>query len=161
MIEIKRKASAPALAFFVAGTLRVPSAVFLTLTRPQLNDDETRNDRQARYAPAASQAVFERLASLSRVLVENHFSVIVDATFLRKVDRVWFREIASQLGAEFGILAFAAPPAELARRIEHRLNHERDSSEATVEVLEQQLASAEPLDESEKLSLVPLHLDCV
>lgn len=116
--------------------------------------NETPSDRQLRYAPAASQAVYERLASLSRVLVENHFSVIVDATFLRKVDRVWFREIANQLGAEFGIVAFEAPSAELARRIENRRRHEQDPSEATIEVLEQQLASVEPLDVTERPFLV-------
>ena len=127
------------------------------LRKSMFPQDETAGDRQSRYAPAASQAVYERLASLSRVLVENHFSVIVDATFLRKVDRLWFREIANQLGAEFGILAFEAPPAELARRIEHRRTYEHDPSEATVEVLEQQLAIAEPLDEIETPSLVRYH----
>ena len=120
------------------------------------SDDGTEASRQARYTPAASQAVYERLAHLSQTLLENHFSVVVDATFLRQVDRHWFRSIAERHDADFGILAFEAPPSVMALRIENRRNHEQDPSEATIEVLEQQLAMMDPLDESEQILVVNL-----
>ncbi len=117
-------------------------------------DDGTETSRQTRYTSAASQAVYERLAYLSETLLKNHFSVIVDATFLRQVDRHWFRSIAERHQADFGILAFDAPPSVMALRIEHRRLHDQDPSEATIEVLEQQLAMMEPLDESEQQMVV-------
>lgn len=77
--------------------------------------------------------------------------MIVDAAFLRREERAAFRSLAAARGAGFGILATEAPAAELRRRLTARSG---DASEATVAVLEKQLAWFEPLDDDEEVCVL-------
>lgn len=94
------------------------------------------------YAPAATLRTYARLGELAELAIRAGWSAIVDAAFLKRAERDSFRALARRLGVPFGIIAPEAAPAELARRIAAR---QGDASEATVAVLEQQLAWAEPL----------------
>jgi len=67
--------------------------------------------------------------------------VIVDAAFLKRAERDTFRALAKRLGTPFELIAPQVSRDELARRITARRN---DASEATVEVMEQQLRWFEP-----------------
>jgi aminoglycoside phosphotransferase family enzyme/predicted kinase len=93
------------------------------------------------YAPAATLRTYARLGELAELAVAAGWSVIVDAAFLKRAERDAFRALAARLDAPFAILAPAAAPEEMARRLAARRN---DASEATPDVLEQQLRWMEP-----------------
>jgi predicted kinase len=98
------------------------------------------------YTADATRRTYERLAELAEAALGAGWSVIVDAAFLKRVERDHFRALAARLGMPFAILAPVAPPNELARRITAR---QHDASEATVAVLAQQLQWFEPLGADE------------
>jgi aminoglycoside phosphotransferase family enzyme/predicted kinase len=103
------------------------------------------------YTVEATTRTYARLYTLARDLLVEGWPVIVDAAFLRREERATFRALATELGVSFRILATAAPAAELRRRLMARSG---DASEATVAVLEKQLAWFEPLDEDERTSVI-------
>jgi len=80
--------------------------------------------------------------------------VSTPATFLRRAERLDFRQVAAVNGARFAILDCTAPPDELRRRIKARARKGRDASEADLGVLERQLVTAEPLDRAERRHVV-------
>lgn len=98
------------------------------------------------YTDEITQRTYARLAELAEHGIVAGWSVIVDAAFLKRTERDDFRAIASRLGVPFDIIAPAASPDEMARRIAQRQN---DASEATIAVLEQQLVWFEPPDRDE------------
>ena len=101
------------------------------------------------YAAQGTRATYDRLAGLARSMLLAGFPVIVDATFLHRAERQAFRELARAEGARFLILACDAPAAVLRERILARSRTGSDASEATLEVLERQIAGREPLDAGE------------
>lgn len=102
------------------------------------------------YAPEATSRTYERLAELAGVIVKAGYSVIVDAAFLRREQRTMFHAVAQELRVPFLILDCQAPLETLRGRIRSREREARDPSEATLVVLERQLATQELLTESEK-----------
>jgi aminoglycoside phosphotransferase family enzyme/predicted kinase len=102
------------------------------------------------YAADATRLTYDRLAGVADRALRNGFNVIVDATFLRRAERWAFRQIAAFHAARFAILDCTAPADELRRRVEARARAGRDASEATLAVLERQLAAHEPLDGAER-----------
>lgn len=101
------------------------------------------------YTPDATQRTFARLAECARTALQAGYPVIVDAAFLRRDERLAFRALAAELRVPFSILRCRAGEAELRRRVAARDAEGRDASEATLEVLERQLATQEPLDPGE------------
>lgn len=99
------------------------------------------------YSQAASRRTYDQLRQVAGELLDNGWSVLVDATFLERAERDRFRALATDRGCSFGILACSAPLGELRRRIAAR----RDGvSEATAAVLEAQVARVEPLAAAER-----------
>ena len=88
------------------------------------------------------------------MLLQAGWSVIVDAAFLKRAERDTFRNLATDAGADFGILAPRATPEQLRERIEARNALGQDASEATLDVLAQQMQTLEPLDATEKEFLI-------
>lgn len=101
------------------------------------------------YVPDAHASTYGRLHELAALLLRAGWSVIVDATFLKRADRDAFRALARDAGAVFAILAPQATPAQLRERILARNALGRDASEATLEVLAQQMRAIEPLGAEE------------
>lgn len=99
------------------------------------------------YTTQATTRTYARLHALARELLAAGWPVIVDAAFLRREERAAFRALAEELGVGFGILATAAPAAELRRRLKARSG---DASEATVAILDRQPSRFEPLDADEQ-----------
>ena len=83
--------------------------------------------------------------------------MVVDAAFLKRAERDAFRALASEMGADFFILAPQATPAQLRERIQARLAKGRDASEATLDVLEKQRIWIETLDADEANLLLPAY----
>jgi uncharacterized protein len=97
------------------------------------------------YGPAASATTYARLAGLARALLPSGFPVIVDAAFLRRAERDALRDVARGAGAQFLIVACDAPPAVLRKRILARAVAGKDASDATLAVLERQIAIRDSL----------------
>jgi uncharacterized protein len=104
------------------------------------------------YVPDASARTYARLRELAGLLLRADWSVVVDASFLKRSDRASFRALAADAGVAFGILAPQATPAQLRERIVARSTLGRDASEATLQVLAQQMQVIEPLAADEMLA---------
>lgn len=102
------------------------------------------------YAPDAHGRTYTRLYELAEMLLQAGWSVVVDATFLKRADRATFAKLASELGVPFAILAPQATPTQLRERIVARQALGGDASEATLQVLEQQMQVLEPLEPHEQ-----------
>ena len=106
------------------------------------------------YTADSSAKTYARLRNVAATALRNAFNVIVDATFLRQPERASFRQLAAEHGARFAIVDCAAPPEVLRNRIRARTADGRDASEAGLDVLEYQLAHAEPLAAEEQACTV-------
>jgi uncharacterized protein len=101
------------------------------------------------YQQAATQNTFDRLQALAQTLLGAGFKVIVDATFLNRALREQFIALSQCLHVPVQILDMAVSPEICRQRILYRLAKGGDASEATIEVLERQLQTADPLTEAE------------
>ena len=102
------------------------------------------------YGEGATQATYHRLEELTQEILEARFTVIVDATFLKRTQRDRFRHVAHQMNIPFLILDAWASEAVLKERVKHRMEQGHDASEADVNVLEQQFAHEEPFVQEEQ-----------
>ncbi|WP_127804499.1 bifunctional aminoglycoside phosphotransferase/ATP-binding protein [Hydrogenophaga sp. NH-16] len=107
------------------------------------------------YRPQAHEETYASLRARARMLLQDGWSVVVDAAFLREAERRSFAELAEAEGCPFHILACEAPADELRRRISARHASGKDASEATLAVLEQQFGWLEPLTEAERVLALP------
>jgi aminoglycoside phosphotransferase family enzyme/predicted kinase len=114
----------------------------------------------AAYRKEASGAVYDALAGRAAVLVRAGHATIVDAVFLDPAERAQIERVALQAGVPFQGLWLSAPEDILVQRVAARRG---DVSDATVDVLRQQLATDPgaltwpPLDVSESADVVAAH----
>lgn len=97
------------------------------------------------YSAKHTQQTYQTLADFAVAILNAGFSVLIDATFLKLEQRVLFQKLATEQKVKFLILDFQATKEELSRRIIQRQQIGNDASEATLEVLQQQLKTAQPL----------------
>jgi uncharacterized protein len=102
------------------------------------------------YTPEITQKTYKRLQALAYPILDAGFPVIIDATCLLRMQRTCMKRFAGMAGAPFVLVDVQAPEAVLRERITHRNRNERDASEATLAVLEHQLAMEEPLGAEER-----------
>lgn len=103
------------------------------------------------YSEAASIATYERLHQLAGVVLRAGFPVIIDATYLKSDQRKAAAHVAEATGVPFLILDCEAPHAVIAGWLAHRQAENNDPSDATLDVIEAQQASREPLSAEELL----------
>ena len=101
------------------------------------------------YTRDMGQRTYARLLELCRDVIAAGFVAVADATFLKRDQRRPFEELVSELGVPYLIIEMQTPVELLRERVSQRLQRSDDPAEATVEVLEMQLASAEPLTPEE------------
>jgi predicted kinase len=106
------------------------------------------------YGPTATRRTYAALTAVADRLLRNGHAALIDATFLRRRERLEFRQLAAANGAGFAILDCRATPSELRRRVVARERGGRDASEANLAVLEEQLQSHEPLDRAERRAAI-------
>jgi len=106
------------------------------------------------YDAATSERTYARIAALAAEILAAGFPAIVDATFLRRAQRARLRELARDAGVPFAILSAQAGADAMRMRVSARAAAGGDPSEATVAVLERQLAAAEPLGPDEAQAAV-------
>ena len=108
----------------------------------------------ALYAADSTEDTYDRLAELALAIAQAGLTAIVDATCLRRWQRTRLKAIADKLEIPMVIFDVEAPHALLRERIARRTLQALDPSDATVQVLEQQIASAEPITPDEELSVI-------
>jgi aminoglycoside phosphotransferase family enzyme/predicted kinase len=96
------------------------------------------------YTADATDRTYARLRELAGIALEAGYGAVVDATFLRRADRDAFAALARERGADYRVLAFTAPVAELERRLARRSAEGRDPSDADAAVLRAQTRVVEP-----------------
>ena len=102
------------------------------------------------YGEEATRRTYERLHELARGLIAAGFPVIVDAAFLRHVERESFRMLAKELNAPFAIAHVEADETALKERLVQRRSRADDASEADDTVLRMLQTAQEPLDDEER-----------
>lgn len=105
------------------------------------------------YTPEATRRTYARLHELAGPILDAGWSVVVDAAFLKRAERDDFHALATRHGADFAILACAAPVETLRERLQNRRN---DASDATAAALEKQREWVEPLDAGEQALVLTL-----
>lgn len=108
------------------------------------------------YTRDKTDQTYQRLLQLAQQLLQEGYSVIVDATFLFSEQRRVFRELAAQLSIPFAILDMQTPESLLRQRIRQRQQQARDPSEADERVLELQLQNRQPLTSEELACAIPI-----
>lgn len=93
------------------------------------------------YTPQMTEKTYSRLLSLSQALLVQGYTVIVDATFLKYVEREKFQQLATQLACDYQILHFQADREQLEKNIRQRQLRGEDPSDADIHVLDKQLKS--------------------
>ncbi|MGB4335112.1 MAG: AAA family ATPase, partial [Chromatiaceae bacterium] len=101
------------------------------------------------YAPDAGERTYGRLLALAETLLDAGYSPLVDATFLKGVQRAPFLDLAKAKDLPCQMLACEAPTEVLRERVLRRAAEGADPSEAGVDVLEAQLVSREALNADE------------
>jgi hypothetical protein len=102
------------------------------------------------YTPEATQKTYETMLSAVSASLTGGYSVIADATFLKKSQRAFFIRMAAGMNCPCRILCFHAPPEVLRARVRARHKEGLDASEADLGVLAAQMRSDEPPDGDEK-----------
>ena len=102
------------------------------------------------YSSEISEQTYSRLHKLAETVLQAGYSVIVDATFLKRQQRAMFALLAKELSLPFEILDFHASCETLRERVKHRAAIGYDPSDADLPVLERQIELDEPLDETEQ-----------
>lgn len=108
----------------------------------------------ADYSPAGRAAVYTEMLDRAAGLLARGQSVILDATWLDPQIRAQAETVAADCHAELVEIECTAPEEELARRIEERGRHRADASEATVEVMREQLAARAAWPDAVRLDTV-------
>jgi hypothetical protein len=108
---------------------------------------------QGIYSAEAGRRTYGRLRELAAQVLDAGYTVIVDATFLQREQRVPFERLARERGMSYIVLEFRAQTATLRKRIGQRRG---DASDADLAVLEHQLAGHAPLTDGERARCVAI-----
>jgi aminoglycoside phosphotransferase family enzyme/predicted kinase len=106
------------------------------------------------YGSDVSRETYHRVRALARTAASAGFIVVVDGTFQERRERDALHATADALGVPFVILDVQAPESVLRARIRERAAAKSDASEATIAVLDSQLANHEPLASEERPHVV-------
>ena len=98
------------------------------------------------YRVEATRATYAELARLARQVLAAGWPLVIDAAYLQRWQREIFRKLAAELALPFLIVSCRVDTALLRERVRQRSATGRDASEADLRVLEQQIASVEPLE---------------
>ncbi|WP_145129071.1 bifunctional aminoglycoside phosphotransferase/ATP-binding protein [Pseudomonas sp. URMO17WK12:I11] len=108
------------------------------------------------YDQEASAATYQRLHQIAVTVLRAGLPVVLDATYLKHAQRQAAAEVASQTGVPFLILDCHAPDAVISSWLQQRQAQSQDPSDATLEVVQAQQASREPLAAEEVALSTPV-----
>ena len=101
------------------------------------------------YTREGSERTYALLLELARGVLAAGYSVVVDASFLDRMQREAVREVAREAGAAFEVMTCAAPEQILRKRIAARERQANDASEAAESVFERLMTAREALGDDE------------
>jgi len=107
----------------------------------------------ALYGPAMTAATYARLRRFAAIVLRAGFHTILDATFLRRQQRIAARRLAAKWGAGFIILDFEVDAEVLRQRLRRRQALGRDASDADESVLAGQMRTSQPLRSDERTAV--------
>jgi hypothetical protein len=102
------------------------------------------------YAPDASRRTYAHLAELAATILRAGHTVIVDAAFLKHSQRDQLHTVANERRVPFVILDIEVTENILRQRLRQRAAQQHEVSEAGLTVLDHQLATREPLADTER-----------
>jgi uncharacterized protein len=108
------------------------------------------------YRSGATERTYQHLAHTAATLVAAGYPVILDAAFLMRRQRMALKSVAHTLHVPIAVVSVYAPEPILKSRIEARASHSTDASEATLEVLEHQKKTGQPVAADEGIAVVPV-----
>lgn len=131
------------------GAVRLRSDVERKRLLGQQPSSETGQLGTGIYSTEATQATYAHLHSLAQTALQAGFPVVIDATYLKHSQRQDACRVAETSGAPFLIIECQAPDEVISEWLKQRQTEAIDPSDATLEVIQAQKASREPLSESE------------
>jgi aminoglycoside phosphotransferase family enzyme/predicted kinase len=111
------------------------------------------------YQPEWTEKTYAQLETLTRTTLDAKFSVIVDATFLKKSQRDKFAAIAKEMQIPFCILSCHTAEEKVFERIAKREASQNDHSEAHQAVAEMQYATKDQLTDIEQTMSLSVDTD--
>jgi uncharacterized protein len=111
------------------------------------------------YTADATRRTYARLLALAEGALQAGVPVVIDAASLHRAERDAVRALAQRLGLPFKLLLCEAPTAVLQQRLADRQAGGQDASDATAEVLAQQLRITEWPGDDEQADLLRLATD--
>ncbi len=91
------------------------------------------------YSVEMTKRTYRSLLDKARAIIDSGRWAILDATFAQRAQRLEAEALAHSLGTGFGIIYCTASRSELANRLDKRSRLHLDISDATQEVLDEQL----------------------
>jgi aminoglycoside phosphotransferase family enzyme/adenylate kinase family enzyme len=95
------------------------------------------------YSREIGEQTYRHLLKLAESIIESGFSVIIDATFLAQAQREPFLQWAKSRGLDACIIQLDASPDTLRQRLDQRCAEQDNISDATLEVLQHQMKTAQ------------------
>lgn len=126
----------------VAAEVVAPAAMAATSARPG--------------CPTQLQAVYDALLCQAAELLEQGFSVVVDARFSSRAQREQARQLARAHGARIGFLECRLSKSETIARLDRQFRRDRTQLARRPERLEEQRSAFEALDEAASDEVVAL-----
>ncbi|MGB0733466.1 MAG: AAA family ATPase [Pontibacterium sp.] len=111
------------------------------------------------YGSEMNAHTFNYLLDTTRTLLEAGYPVIVDATFIRERARTAYIELSKELNINLHIIACVCEPNLIRARLKKRAMEGNDASDATVQVMEQQHAHLQHLNEEEQAYAIEINTD--
>ena len=115
----------------------------------ELQKDTTVGIEHGLYSREATDRTYQHLVLLARTLLRAGYAIIIDAANLRYTQRQLFMDLAKTISCPAILLHYQASDKLLRKRITDRLTTDHDASDATIDVLEHQLETADALTEEE------------
>ncbi|WP_010487666.1 bifunctional aminoglycoside phosphotransferase/ATP-binding protein [Pseudomonas sp. S9] len=134
------------------GAIRLRSDVERKRLFGEQSEAQKGQQDQGIYDQDSSIATYRRLHEIADAALHAGFPVVIDATYLKLEQRQAAMQVAEQTGVPFLILSCNAPTEVIAGWLKHRQQEAKDPSDATMQVIEAQLANREALTATERVN---------
>jgi hypothetical protein len=102
---------------------------------------------QGIYSSGHSRKVYEEMLRRARQALLGGYSVILDASFREREDRLNARDLASSLGAHFFLLKCVLPQDMVRERLTKRMKESENISDGRWEIFDEQQENFDPIEE--------------
>jgi predicted kinase len=106
-------------------------------------------DKNTLYSEETTLKTYQLLIKISQMILTSGISVIVDATFIKQTQRQLFNDLCHKMNTPLTILAIETTKDVLEKRLTARATDNTNVSDADIKIMQQQLATLEPLNDNE------------